>query len=227
MLKRIILIFAFLLFCALPVCADTDATLGVSTVDDLLGISTVDGFLGQSVASGGDACSSCTSAFVTNTAATDSDWDITDSATYYYTGHHFITGDDSTLCKATFYLTKAGTDISTKTFNAYLFSVDGSGNLNDNGTPDYIAISDNVTGSNDWSDTAVDFCFSSTGTLSTGTSYAVVVNMAGGVDASNYAEMERSTSGQIGGLMGHWSSDLSRDSSTAHDVKIILYEEAP
>jgi hypothetical protein len=63
MLKKLIFIFAILLFIVGPAFADVDEILGISTVDEYLGIGTVDEFLGQGIASGeAPSCDDCSGA---------------------------------------------------------------------------------------------------------------------------------------------------------------------
>jgi hypothetical protein len=208
-MKKYIILF-ILLFGAGIAISDIDTFEGTAT-DSLSDIE------GSTVAAGG---ASCETAVLTNTASTTTDWDITDSTTYYFVGHHFIDlGSTEDICKATFYITQATGDISGKTYTAYIYTIDGAGNLDS-----LLGTSSGVTGSNSWSDTAVDFEFSPKVTMSNGTNHAVVVS-TGSVDASNYAEMEISTSGQIGGLSGRWESDGTRAGSSGNDVKIVLYTE--
>jgi hypothetical protein len=153
-----------------------------------------------------------------NTGASAGDYDITDATTYFYVGHHFITvAETINVCKARFYLTLAAGTITGKTFTAYIYVNDGSGHLTD-----LLGTSTGVTGSQGWSDTAVDFTFSPAVTLSSGTTYAVVISM-GAVDADNYAEMEYTATGALTGLVGRWGEDLQLTGSGSLDTKLVLY----
>lgn len=163
---------------------------------------------------GGDACDTLVAE---NTATTASYVDIGDGASTYFVGHHFLDeGDGHDICKITLNMSLSSGDISGKTFTCYVYTIDGSGNLDTlQGT------SEGISGNNSWDESDVEFTFSSA--VSFGLDYAVVVSM-GETDGSNYARMNYSSSGQLQGLMGRWESDLSRSSSGANDGKLAIYE---
>lgn len=101
----------------------------------------------------------------------------------YYSGlSRFVDATPRTIGKVAFKLSKAGTDISGFTFVARIWSMTGD-SLNVQQ-----AASVGVPGNNSWSETTVEFTFSSPFTTTGSTEYGIAIDR-GGIDASSYITM--------------------------------------
>lgn len=167
---------------------------------------------GSTVASGG-----CDTEVISNTASISNRVDIGDSSSLYYIGQTYNEVSEHTICKVSAVLNYQTGDISGKTFNCVIGSLDGSNNLTVVGT------SANVAGSNSWSDETVNFTFSSPVTIPASTDYAIVVTM-NEIDASNYAEFAYTLNGEIGGARGAWDSAGENYAYSGYDMRIVAYE---
>jgi len=97
------------------------------------------------------------------------------SAGTYYVGMYYAPQTNETVCKMSFKLTSInnGGHISAKTLVAKIYLLSGAN------FSTLIGTSDNVTGSDSWSGTSVDFPFSTTAAITTGNTYGVAVTMNG------------------------------------------------
>lgn len=100
--------------------------------------------------------------------------EISDLDIRYYVGQGaWKNASARCICKVVLKLTKAAGDISGKTYNVRIWDMDGTA-LNKQ-----LGASANVTGSNSWNETSVEFSFASCVSLSASTNYAITVNHAG------------------------------------------------
>lgn len=100
--------------------------------------------------------------------------------TYYLGEANYNDSVARAIGKISVRLTKSVGSITGKTYTVRIWSMTG------NALNTVLASTTGVTGSDAWSNTAVDFTFASPYTISTGTNYSVTVD-AGGTDALNYA----------------------------------------
>lgn len=174
-----------------------------------------------------EAPASCMAEY-SNTTVGTTDHDINDmvDGSMAFCGSTVTPTSTISVCKVDFYISYKAGDISGKTFQAYLCTVSG-GNL------DVMTEADaTVTGSNSWADaslsigTAVSFEWAAGYSMTSGTEYAVVVTMDS-ADASNYAELENSTSTDIpGGSAEAWKADKTTSTGTPNNqVKMVIYAE--
>lgn len=126
------------------------------------------------------------------------------------------------LGKVTWKITKTTGSISAISYRCRVWSLSGTA-LNT-----ALATSDAVLGDNGWSQTSVDFIFSTPYTLASGTTYAITLD-AGGIDASNYISVFFESRGSVPSPApgpagrGLWRTDKTRfdnTSSSIHQVKI-------
>lgn len=148
-------------------------------------------------AGAGGGGGSCATTLWDNSAGTPvSDLDITDSIGTVYVGQEFEDTSAHTICKVSVKVTYMAGDISGKTFRAYFVPTAANGNF----TVGNLVEADNtVTGSNSWNETIITFNWASGYLVAANTSTAWVITMDGGVDASNYAELEYYNDGVIPG----------------------------
>lgn len=162
----------------------------------------------------------CTGILLNNEAAIASDFDIGDTSALYYVGQGDInesTGTSYDICKITAVVSLGAGDISGKTFKAYISAQDA----NDDFTG-VLSLSNGVTGSNAWSETAVEFTFATDVTIAANTPYAMGVTMQE-EDAANYADLSFSSSGAIEGVRRTYDSSGVFQATTSVDAKLIVY----
>lgn len=142
-----------------------------------------------------------------------------------YAGQVYQEASNWQICKVAFKLTAIGT-ISGKTLTAYVYALDGSGDIS-TGSP--LATSDSVTGNNSWSNVDVFFTFPTPPTLTGGVNYAIVVFISGGTDASNYIQTYYNVGG--GSIAGYavafFGSGASFDAGANDDLAIKIYKITP
>ncbi len=211
-----------LLFLLLPaIClADIDTWNGQSITQDTDLIGAKNANAGLSAIDGATIVSgACTTAHTTNTGAQTGDIDVHDDADRYLAGHHlYDPGSNVSVCKVTFYLSSTGT-VSGKTYYLDIYTTPFSALVSLQGT------SASVTGDNSWNDTAVEFTFSSSVSLTSGTLYGFALrNTDGSPDASNFVDVG-TVSGSVSGSVAQWSSGLARTGTSATDVKMIITVE--
>lgn len=136
----------------------------------------------------------------------------------YYTGQQdYDPGATFTGCKISAVLSASGT-ISGKTIVMKVWSQTGTA-LNA-----VLYTSASVTGNNSWSQTVVDFDFSSTPiSWSNGTLYSITIDF-GGTDASNYVPMHYTASGGLTGVSAIWTSAGVRSTFLSSDIKLVIYK---
>lgn len=139
-----------------------------------------------------------------STMGANNAWDpITQAAYNFYTGQFgFSDAVAHTITKIVVKLGKGGGSITGRTYNVR-FWTDASNDLGSN-----VGTSDNVTGSDSWSATAVDFNFSSPFAQASSTLYHITVD-AGTVDASNYANGYYIGSNGTPGELANWNNSKS------------------
>lgn len=99
----------------------------------------------------------------------------------YYAGHTLYNDSGNKIGRISVRLTAVGT-ITGKTFVAKIWTTNGGQDC-----VSTVATSDDVTGSNAWSDTLVDFTFSTPFTNSAATNYNITfAEKSGTADSSNY-----------------------------------------
>lgn len=117
-----------------------------------------------------------------------------------YAGLYAFNDVARTIGKVTVVLNSVGT-ITGKTLNLRIYSTNGSYDL-----VSVVGTSDNVTGGS-WSNTSVDFVFSTPCSLSASTNYCFAVDL-NGTDGSNYAQMVYITTALAAspppGNLGYW-----------------------
>jgi hypothetical protein len=127
-----------------------------------------------------------------------------------------------------------GANISLRRFTATLTKVGSVSGINyraevytwtDPTLGTLLGTSSSVAGSDSWSDTEVDFDFSSGVSLSSGSGYCIVVRRADELtDNSNYLQFKMTTSGAIGGSTGVWAYDKTRQTFSSNDPKVKLWK---
>lgn len=172
------------------------------------------GAAGFSVASGGGGGGS-PAIWLTNSAATTSGFGVGYDNSYYYFGQQSIPGANTNVTKVTWKLSKAGTISGAFTYVCKIFTMSGT----DLGT--LTGTSETVSGDDAWSETLVDFTFSSPVALSSGTDYAFVIQRTdGGVSSSNYVTARVTAEGGLVGSYAHWRTTLIRENFGSLDCAI-------
>jgi hypothetical protein len=117
-------------------------------------------------------------------------------------------------------LSKESGSISSKTYNVRIYSQSGK-NLNA-----VLASSSDVTGSNSWSTTTVDFTFTTSYAVSTGTNYAFVID-ANSADDTNYAKLHDDSVTAVAGGFATWGSGkvILEDFADTYNPAIKIYRE--
>jgi len=173
---------------------------------------------GVPVSGGGDTCN--TLIYGNLEGANNYNCDICDHTNTYFVGQTYVNFDaEKTICKLSFSMTREAGDISGKTYYAVIAPLNGTSMDVEN----IIATSSGVTGSNSWSETAVDFIFSSGVTLSKSTEYVTAITTES-VDASNYAVMNLTQTNVIAGGVRTFTSDGTRTDYSSYDAIWGAYE---
>lgn len=196
-MKRILLISALLLAVICTVSADRRRLLGARNV------------------AGAAACNTIqdqNSAAVTGSLGAGSD------PTAYYTGHQdYDPGATYTGCKISAVLSANGT-ISGKTLTMKVWTQSGTA------LGSILSTSASLAGTNSWSQTVVNFDFSSSPiNWTNGSLYSITIDFAG-TDAANYVPMHYTASGNLVGVSAIWTSAGVRSTFLSSDIKFVLYK---
>ena len=122
------------------------------------------------------------------------------SSAQRYGGGLWAASSSGSVCKVRFKLTATGT-ISGLSYTVRIYSLSG------NNLDTLLGTSDAVTGVDAWSATNVDFTFASPVSVSSGTSYGVVIT-SGANDAANYISIRYQNSNAADVDLARWNSTL-------------------
>jgi len=139
------------------------------------------------------------------------------AAKYYAANAHWTNASPRTVKKVVFRLNKIAGTIVGKNYTARIWTMTGDDLTTEVGT------SDAVAGSDGWSNTDVEFTFSTPVSLSAATEYAFTVD-AGVSDASNYAGGLNTTPKTIPGWLT-WQRNtlLINSASTNYNLMMAIY----
>lgn len=132
----------------------------------------------------------------------------TTSAYYAGQGQWSPASGTVSICQVSMTLTKAAGSVTGYTYYAKIWSMSGTS------LDTVLGTSAGITGSDEWSDTNVDFTFTSSVSCTAGTDYAITVDHGAVADGVNYILVNRTGSNTINGYISGWKTDKTINSST-------------
>jgi hypothetical protein len=174
------------------------------------------GFIGGLQSGAASACS-----YILNVTTHDGDTTVNAGDAERYVGGLINLASGGSVDTITFVLTHTGTTIAGKTYTCYIYSLTGN-DLNavvSNGT------STGVTGSDGWSSTTVTFTFPVRPTISSSTSYGVVLS-TGVTDGAAGVNMGSKNSTTTGVQLAKWNTTFVNTdlfSTIGTDIQICAF----
>lgn len=160
---------------------------------------------------GGQSSSLSCQAYVSATGTTDQYGVSRTSATYYAgQGQWSPASGTVSVCQVSFTLVLAAGSVTGYTYYAKIWSMDGTS------LDTVLGTSTGVTGSDAWSDTDVEFTFSSPVSCSAGTDYAITLDHGETEDGTNYIKINRNGADTLNGYVAYWGTDKTISGSTAY-----------
>lgn len=182
-------------------------------------ITNINGLTNGFVAIGGP----CSTIHEENTQAiiVDFNWVGNDAGNYYNGQRSYTVASEIQVCKISVTLTGHGTITgNTYTCEVWVYNTSSPFDLQSQ-----VGVSDGVSGAA-WTQTVVDFTFSTPVTLSPGTTYAIVWTKNSAPDSSNKLQLHMtSNTAEITGVNSHWNSSRILTDAGGDDVKMIIYKQ--
>lgn len=142
------------------------------------------------------------------------------STTYYAGQGEYTPGANITVREIVVNMTKYAGSITGYTYTCEIYTVTGA----NNDLTTLIQSSTGVAGNDSWSATPVTFSFAGAA-LTGGVKYGIAFTTNAAVDASNYARLDRTAAGGLGGFTYGWQSSKAYGTFSTTDVKMQIWVE--
>ena len=164
------------------------------------------------VCSGGGQSSSLSCQSYVSAAGTVNSYGVCETPYVYYAGQAQWSPASGTvsICKVSFTLSLGLGSVTGYTYYAKIWSMDGTS------LDTVLGTSTGVKGSNAWSDTDVEFTFSSPVSCSAGTDYAITVDHGETENGLNYIRINRNGANTLNGYVAHWEKGKTIYGSVAN-----------